>query len=332
MALLKNNSYFCSESCLSAASLVSEKSKSYFFAEPNCHNLLGLAIGSSSVKLLELRQINNRQYCIERYAITPVVQSIPHAIEQAIALSGTQLSCAAIAMPDSEVISKIIQMDATLSPDEMEETIMADTDKHFHYPAHEVCFDFEILGPTPKNPQFVDVLLIASRSEQVDARIKLVNAAGLTVEIVDVQSHALERATNFMMIQAPSYHQEKAILIADIGYSIINIMVLYKNKIIFSRSESFDNTQLPHVYIQRAVHFFFASPQQKEITHMLLMGGGSYAENLCSQLQTNIGISASISNPFATMSVSPHINAVNLKNDARLMITCCGLALRSFDS
>ena len=222
-------------------------------------------------------------------------------------------------------------MNAALSLDEIEEIIMAETNQHFHYPAHEIYFDFKILGSTPTNQQLLDVLLIASRSEQVNERIKLANAAGLTVDIVDVQSHALERSNNFLIAQSSNYTLEKPILISDIGHSIVNIMVLYKNKIIFSHTDQIQRHDMIILHIQRALHFFSSSPQQQEITHMFLMGGGSYSEELCSLLQTKIKIPASIANPFFSMSISPNIDAAALKNDARLLMTCCGLAFQSFD-
>ena len=295
--------------------------------------VLGLAVGSASVKLLELSRSHN-QYCVESYAIVPITQApdvIPHPIKQALFLSGTQLRCAAIAMPDSSVISKIIQLDTTLSFEEMEATIMAESEKHFHYPLHEVHFDFEILGPSPTGQQQLDVLLMASRSEQVNERIALANSAELTVNIVDIQSYALERACHFLIAQTHNHNPEKAILISDIGHHIVSVMILYKNKIIFSRTDEIQRPDMIIMHIQRARHFFFSSPQRQEITYMLLMGGGSYSETLCSLLETTLGIPASIVNPFTSMSVSPHVNHTALTNDARLLMTCLGLALRSFD-
>jgi type IV pilus assembly protein PilM len=296
-----------------------------FLKKKTTPRLLGLAIGSSSVKLLELSKSQN-QYCVENYAIVPITQTIPEAIKQAIALSGTQLRCAAIAMPDSEVISKSIQMNDSLSPDEMEEIILADADKHTHYPLHEISLDFEILGPTTNKSQLVDVLLIAARTEKVNERIALVHAAGLNVNIVDVQSHALERAHTF--ITAP----EETFMIIDIGKSAIKTMVLYQQKIIFSRSDDMQKNSNILIYIERALHFFFSSPQRQEITHMLLMGGGSYIEDLCLLLETQLSIPTSIANPFSMMSVSSKIDTAALTHDARLMMTSCGLALRSFPS
>jgi len=43
------------------------------------------------------------------------------------------------------------------------------------------------------------------------------------------------------------------------------------------------------------------------------------------------GISTSIANPFANMTLSPKIKDKVLNNDASSLMIACGLALRSFD-
>jgi Tfp pilus assembly protein, ATPase PilM len=50
-------------------------------------------------------------------------------------------------------------MDATLTPDEMEEQIMIEADQYVPYALDEVSFDFEVQRINESNPDLVDVLL-----------------------------------------------------------------------------------------------------------------------------------------------------------------------------
>jgi type IV pilus assembly protein PilM len=277
------------------------------------NKLLGLAIGSSSMKLLEL-SLHNTQYRVERYAIAPT-------ITQALTLSGTKNRTAAIAMPDAEIISKIIPIDTTLIQNdiELEAVIRAEATKYLNDPLHEVYLDFDIIDES-------SALLIAARNLHVDTRIALATTAGVTVSIVDVHSHALERACTLMI-----KNLSDVTAIVDMGKNNINVMVLREQKIIFSRAERLHDLNTILMHIERAFHFFYASTSTQHITNLLLMGGGSYIPELCTQIEKQLQIRTEIANPFLNMDIAPHINPQQLTHDARLLITACGLALRNFD-
>ena len=143
--------------------------------------LVGLDISSSAVKLLELSKSGSR-YRVESYAVEPLppnsvveknitdVEAVGEAIRRAVKRSGTRTRHAAVAIAGSSVISKIIPMPAGMSDDDMESQIEFEADQYVPYPLEEVNLDFEVLGPSEKNPDTVDVLLAACRSENVDMR------------------------------------------------------------------------------------------------------------------------------------------------------------------
>ena len=136
--------------------------------------ILGLDISSTAVKLLELSRTGSR-YRVESYAVEPLppnsvveksiadVEAVGEAIRRAVKRSGTRAKHAAVAVSGSAVITKVISMPASLKPDEMESQIELEADQYIPYPLEEVNLDFEVLGPSQKNPDMVDVLLAASR-------------------------------------------------------------------------------------------------------------------------------------------------------------------------
>ena len=151
--------------------------------------VLGLDISSTAVKLLELGQSGSR-YRVESYAVVPLpphavveksiadVEAVGSAIEKAVKRSGTRLKHAAVAVAGSAVITKVISMPASLSETDMEGQIRLEADQYIPYPMEEVNLDFQILGPSEKKPDTVDVLLAASRSENVDVRVAAVELGG----------------------------------------------------------------------------------------------------------------------------------------------------------
>ena len=51
-------------------------------------------------------------------------------------------------------------------------------DQYIPFPMEEVSYDFEVLGPSEKDPEMLDVLLVATRTENVEQRQAAVQAAG----------------------------------------------------------------------------------------------------------------------------------------------------------
>src|SRR3546814_2957326 len=73
-------------------------------------------------------------------------QLVADAIGRAVNRAGTRTRQAAVAVSGTAVISKIIEMQASLSEDELEEKIRAEADQYIPYPIDEVNDDFEVNG------------------------------------------------------------------------------------------------------------------------------------------------------------------------------------------
>src|SRR5690606_39963198 len=101
----------------------------------------------------------------------------------------------------SAVITKIIEMDAGLDENEMEEQIALEADQYIPYPLDEVALDFEVQGVSPRNPDRVEVLLAACRRENVAIREAALALAGLETKIVEVEASAMDRACELIIDQ-----------------------------------------------------------------------------------------------------------------------------------
>src|SRR5690606_31387017 len=90
--------------------------------------LIGVDISSTSVKVLEL-SVKSGRYWVESYALVPLPEgsvveknilnpeAVGDCLERAINLANTQTSNAALAVPTSMVITKVIEMDADMNDD-----------------------------------------------------------------------------------------------------------------------------------------------------------------------------------------------------------------------
>lgn len=341
--------------------------------------LIGVDISSTSVKVLELSVKNNR-YWVESYALVPLPEgsvveknilnpeAVGDALERAVNLANVQSTDVALAVPTSMVITKIIEMDADMNDDEREIQIRDDAEQYIPFPLDEASLDYEVLPDRLANPNRVNVLLVATRIENVEARAEALELGGLTPKIADVESFAIENAFKVFSDTLPMGVNTVGIL--DIGHTMTTLSVMQNNKVIYTREQVFGGKQLtqeiqnryglsfeeagrakksrtlPDDYdievlepfleavvqqAARSLQFFFSSSQFNEIDHILLAGGNANIPGLAKLLQQKLGYRVTIANPFLQMGFSPQIDIKKIENDASSLMVACGLALRSFD-
>ena len=344
-------------------------------------SILGIDISSTSVKILEV-SVSGDQYCVEGYGSAPLpensmegntikdVDAVANSIKK---LLGTaQLSCrqAACAVPDSSAISKIIQINDGLSEQEIEELVVTEADKYIPYPIDEINIDFNVLGPSSKNSAMVDVLIVASRAENVSSRVDVITRAGLEAKVVDVESYAVERSAQLLASELPAGGDKKNIAIIDIGAIYTHLFVLHGMKIVFSREEEFGGKQLIDAVVQRygiqrrdalvaiedgslpadytdevlqpfkelillqvkrALQFFFSTSHHTFVDHIILAGGVAKQLDIAQLLQQQINIPTTIANPLAHMSFAKNVNREMITRDSPMLMVACGLALRQIE-
>ena len=343
--------------------------------------LVGLDISSSAVKLLELSRSGSR-YRVESYAVEPLppnsvveknitdIEAVGEAIRRAVKRSGSRTRHAAVAIAGSSVITKIIPMPASMSDDEMESQIEFEADQYVPYPLEEVNLDFEVIGPSEKNPDTVDVLLAACRSENVDMRNAACETGGIETQVMDVESFASENAFALLADQIPDQAISKTVAVIDVGATMTTLNVMHDLKSIYTRDTVFGGKQLteeimrryglsyeeagmakrqgglPENYVtdilepfkeamaqqaSRSLQFFYSSSPHSKVDHLILAGGSASIPGVDELIQERLGVETSIANPFASMSLSAHVKPQTLSNDAPALLIACGLALRSFD-
>lgn len=351
------------------------------FLSKKSASLLGLDISSTSVKLLELSRTGDR-YRVESYGVEPLppnavvekvindVEGVGEAIARLVARTKPATKSAAVAVAGSSVITKIIEMEAGLSEDDMEQQIRSEADQYIPYPLDEVSLDFEVQGPVPNNPERVEVLIAASRTENVELRRDALQIGGLTAKVVDIEAYAMERAYALIAQEIEGEDAEQTVAVVDVGATMTTLSVVRGGKIIYTREQLFGGKQLteeiqrryglsfeeaglakkqgglPDDYesevlepfkeaivqqITRSLQFFFSASQYSDVSHLVLAGGTCSIDGLSDMVQAKIGTPAIVANPFVNMALSSKVSAAAITNDAPSLMIACGLALRSFD-
>jgi type IV pilus assembly protein PilM len=347
---------------------------------PKAPPLVGLDISSTAVKLLQLSQSGGR-YRIEHYAVEPLppnavvekniveVEAVGEAIRRAVQRSGIKTKFAAAAVAGSAIITKVLPMQADLSEDELEGQIQAEANQYIPYPLEEVSMDFEVLGPVKDNPEMVNVLLAASRTENVEMRAAALSLGGLTAKVVDVEAFAMENAFRLIADQLPG-GKDGLVAIVDIGATMTTLNVLKNQRSIYTREQVFGGKQLtdevmrryglsyeeaglakrqgglPESYeievlepfkeamtqqVSRLLQFFFAGSEHNRVDQIVLAGGCASIAGVKEMVEEQIGVPTVVASPVASMTLSPKVQAQALQADAPALMIACGLALRSFD-
>jgi type IV pilus assembly protein PilM len=227
--------------------------------------ILGIDISPSAVKLIELSRFGPR-FRVEAFAIEPLSEGmmedrnpvdsddLTEAIKRAWRRSGARARRAAVAVPSSGVITRTVPMPVEFKESDIEANISIEAAQYIPYPIEEVYLDFEIKGRSQASSDMQDVMLVATRKENVYAREAVLKSAGLTPTIVDVEQYALENTFRLLRDSLPRGGGEGAVsldkpresvtALVDIGAGITNLYILLGDQVIFSREQGFGCDQL----------------------------------------------------------------------------------------
>ncbi len=167
--------------------------------------LLGVDINDTSIRLIELGRsvsgFNVQGYVTQALPAHTVVdgtfldlEGVGRTLRSALSRLSTSARGAAASVAGPSVITRMIEMEAGLTDDEMTWMIQMEADQYIPYPLDEVAIDFQVRGPTALDPGRVEVLLAACLKDQVEAREAVLALAGLVPKVVDVDAFALARA------------------------------------------------------------------------------------------------------------------------------------------
>lgn len=353
------------------------------FLQTSTPPMIGVDISSSSVKLLELSESPKKNgFIVERYVIESLpadavsdgninnLDAVSEALRRAWKRMGTRIKNVSLALPAAAVISKKILLPAGLRDDDLEYQVESEANQYIPFALEEVNLDFQVIGPSPSNPDEIEVLLAASRKANVEDRIATAQSAGLKTVVMDVEPYAAEAAFEHIRAQLSGGAVDQCVAVVDIGANVMNVNVLRNGQSVYARDQQIGGAQLtqqiqsayglsaeeaeagkrngglPDDYetavlapfrenvameVSRALQFFFTSTQYNEVSFVVLAGGCAALVGLDESVATRTQVSTLVANPFELMTLSSRIKPRQLQMDAPALMIACGLAMRRFD-
>jgi len=204
-------------------------------------NLVGLDVGSSAVKAVELKPGKGDTFQLVTVGLEYLPQeaivdgqimdstSVIDAIQKLFADFRIKTTEVATGISGSSVIVKKIQLPA-MSEQELAESIHWEAEQYIPFDIQEVNLDYQVLdhGAAGGN---MDILLVAAKKDKINDYQSVINQAGRNPIVMDVDAFALQNAYEMNYGVEPG----RVVAMANIGASQANINVVRGDTSIFTR-------------------------------------------------------------------------------------------------
>ena len=264
-------------------------------------DVIGLDIGSSSIKVVELSETNRGCRLVNCAMSTiPPEAIVDGSLMDSVAIVDTirelikgfkiKTKEVATSVSGHSVIVKKISL-PVITEDELAESIQWEAERYIPFDASDVNIDFQILGSNEENDELMDVILVAAKKDIINDYLSVLLEAGLNPLIIDIDAFALE---NMYQANYPTRMGEIVGLV-DIGANVMNINVMRDNVSAFTR-DVFKGGNSITEEIQKHLHVDYEEAEalkvgakiddnkQKSIDNILKTASDDFASELVQSL------------------------------------------------
>lgn len=223
-------------------------------------NLVGLDIGSSAIKLVELKEKKAGQFQLAKIGLEPLSPEaivdgsimdsslVVDTISRIVSEQGIKNQNFATSVSGHSVIIKKITLPA-MSPEELAESIQWEAEQYIPFDINDVNLDYVPLNQGADN---VDIILVAVKKEKISDYTSVITQAGKAPALVDVDGFALQNAYELNY----EVDDHKAVALVNIGASVSNVNILSGGESLFWRDITFGGNQYTDA-IQRELNLSF---------------------------------------------------------------------------
>jgi type IV pilus assembly protein PilM len=211
-------------------------------------NLVGLDIGSSAVKLVELKDAKGGGYKLVKTGLETLspeaivdgaimdASLVVDTVNRIIASLNVRNNEFGTSLSGHSVIIKKISLPA-MSAEELAESIRWEAEQYVPFDINDVNLDYVVLEGGAGDT--MDVLLVAVKKDKISDYTSVITQAGRTPMLVDVDAFALQNAFEANYPIEPG----RVVALVNIGASVTNVNVLSGLNTIFWRDISFGGNQ-----------------------------------------------------------------------------------------
>ncbi len=220
------------------------------------NHLVGLDIGSSLVKLAELKE-TKKGLVLKNFGVAQLprdaimeghiedVEGVAGIIRNLFKTHGVKDKNVAIATGGYSVVIKTINV-PTASDQALQDSIRFEAEQYIPYDIGEVNIDYQLLGTSEFSTDQINVLLVAVKKDLVAEYIDLINQAGLNPCIIDVDTFALQNIYE----NTVNTQDEKVTMLVDVGASKTSLNILLGTSSLMMRDNSSGIIQLQDEIVQ----------------------------------------------------------------------------------
>ncbi len=212
------------------------------FAKPK--PVVGLDIGSSSVKAVELRPAGKGGHRIAAIASEPVPTdsivdgaiidggAVADAIRRLFSHKGFRAKEVAASLSGNAVIVKRITL-PVMTEQELADSIYWEAEQYIPFDIQDVNLDYQILESGADGRNSMEVLLVAAKKERIVEHTNVIAQAGRDAVVVDVDAFALQNAYEANYGAGPL-----VTVLLNAGASAINVNIVSEGQSHFTRDVS----------------------------------------------------------------------------------------------
>jgi type IV pilus assembly protein PilM len=330
-------------------------------------SLVGLDIGSSAVKAVELRATGKSfrvaAFAREDMAADSIVDgaiidagSVSDAIRRAFARAGTRTREVAASVSGNAVIVKKINL-PQMTDAELAESIRWEAEQYIPFDVQDVNLDFQVLPGDGGAKNTMDVLLVAAKKDKIADYSGVITQAGLIPVVVDVDAFAIQNAFE------ANYDVDPGVVtvLLNMGASAININIVSGTASIFTRDmsvggnayteavqrefnltfERAEQVKQGHatdgveavnetvlLEIQKTFDFYRATAPSDRLDRVMVCGGGVRVNGFTAALAERFSIPVEPLDPFRRVAFDADKSGVTAEVAAPTAVVAVGLALR----
>ncbi len=196
----------------------------------NSVDFFGLDIGTSELRVVAVKGGGNT---LVAYGSLPIdiktaqsdapadLQKLAQAVKQLLGQTKIPTNNVAVGLPASKTFMTVVDID-NLDPKELDSSIRLQADSLLPTSLSESKMDWSLLGPSPKDPAKVEILLGSVPNSFVEKRLDLLESIGLNVIAFEPDSLALTRALMASNVNEPR-------LILDVGDESTDLVITMNN-------------------------------------------------------------------------------------------------------
>jgi len=199
-------------------------------------SLIGLDIGTNSVKAVELTWTNGPVITGFGYADLPSPDAVPDTVLDLLRENEFHSRRVVTSVSGKSVIVRYLTM-FRMSPDDLRNAIRYEADKYIPFDVDDVVLDcqpFEVEGLGNLGSNEMRVLLVACKRAVIDEQLRLLAVAGLHPELVDVDVFALGNAFELAVGVNPEVGPRVSALV-DVGSTKTSVNLMRAGVSLFTR-------------------------------------------------------------------------------------------------